>query len=166
MPTDSGRGPGKRSWIRQAQGGNLWISAGSPKTCIPSFPTSLSSLRNLPFPLPLPPFTSRPHFSLPCLPTQPLPYSPVLPMPTARPDHEQWKCFLWEGCPTAIVGFHSKIGCAIEAPRKCKGHWWASRTSNPVKGASTLLGEFDSHALPPFYSQFTIFHDAVSLTCL
>ena len=33
--------------------------------------------------------------------------------------------------------------------RKCQGHWWASRTSNPVWGAKTVPGGFDSHALPP-----------------
>ena len=41
-------------------------------------------------------------------------------------------------------------GRAIQILRKCQGHWWASRTSNPEWGASTLPGGFDSHALPPF----------------
>jgi hypothetical protein len=33
--------------------------------------------------------------------------------------------------------------------RKWKAHWWGSRTSNPVYRAKTLVGGFDSHALPP-----------------
>ena len=35
--------------------------------------------------------------------------------------------------------------------RKCAAHWWGSRTSNPVWGAKTVPGGFDSHALPPFF---------------
>ena len=34
--------------------------------------------------------------------------------------------------------------------RKWKGHWWLSRTSNPVHRVNSLVGGFDSHALPPF----------------
>jgi hypothetical protein len=34
---------------------------------------------------------------------------------------------------------------------KWTGHWWASRTSNPVMGANNVHGGFDSHALPPVY---------------
>ena len=33
---------------------------------------------------------------------------------------------------------------------KCTAHWWGSRTSNPVWGANTVPGGFDSHALPPY----------------
>ena len=33
---------------------------------------------------------------------------------------------------------------------KRKGHWWPSRTSNPVCGVKSLAGGFDSHALPPY----------------
>ncbi len=35
--------------------------------------------------------------------------------------------------------------------RKWTAHWWGSRTSNPVWGARTVPGGFDSHALPPFF---------------
>lgn len=35
--------------------------------------------------------------------------------------------------------------------RKWTAHWWGSRTSNPVWGANTVPGGFDSHALPPNY---------------
>ena len=35
--------------------------------------------------------------------------------------------------------------------RKWKGHWWPSRTSNPVCRVNSLAGGFDSHALPPSY---------------
>jgi len=38
------------------------------------------------------------------------------------------------------------------------------RASNPVWGANTLPGGFDSHVLPPFYSQFPIFIEDISLT--
>ena len=31
------------------------------------------------------------------------------------------------------------------------GFWWVPRTSNPVWGASSVLGRFDSCALPPFF---------------
>lgn len=31
------------------------------------------------------------------------------------------------------------------------GDWCPSRTSNPVLGAKTTLGGFDSHTFPPFY---------------
>ena len=34
-------------------------------------------------------------------------------------------------------------------PRKWKGRWWPSRTSNPVHWVNSLVGGFDSHALPP-----------------
>jgi hypothetical protein len=37
---------------------------------------------------------------------------------------------------------------------KWKAHWWGSRTSNPVCGANTLVGGFDSHALPPNSSYY------------
>ena len=37
----------------------------------------------------------------------------------------------------------------IQYYRKCTVHWWDSRTSNPVWGAKTVPGGFDSHALPP-----------------
>jgi hypothetical protein len=29
------------------------------------------------------------------------------------------------------------------------GSWWVPRTSNPVSGATSACGGFDSHALPP-----------------
>ena len=29
------------------------------------------------------------------------------------------------------------------------GSWWVPRTSNPVCGATSVAGGFDSHALPP-----------------
>ena len=32
---------------------------------------------------------------------------------------------------------------------KWSGHWWLSRTSNPVWRVNSLSGGFDSHALPP-----------------
>jgi hypothetical protein len=35
------------------------------------------------------------------------------------------------------------------AEGKWKGHWWLSRTSNPVHRVNSLVGGFDSHALPP-----------------
>ena len=38
--------------------------------------------------------------------------------------------------------------------RKCTAHWWGSRTSNPVWGANTVPGGFDSHALPPHFTKF------------
>jgi len=37
----------------------------------------------------------------------------------------------------------------ISILRKWKGRWWLSRTSNPVHRVNSLVGGFDSHALPP-----------------
>jgi hypothetical protein len=34
------------------------------------------------------------------------------------------------------------------------GSWWVPRTSNPVCGATSVAGGFDSHALPPYYFQY------------
>ena len=41
--------------------------------------------------------------------------------------------------------------------RKCAASWCGSRTSNPVWGAYTVPGGFDSHALPPFHTEIIIF---------
>jgi hypothetical protein len=43
----------------------------------------------------------------------------------------------------------------IQKAWKRKGHWWPSRTSNPVHRVKSSVGGFDSHALPPF--DFKIF---------
>ena len=40
--------------------------------------------------------------------------------------------------------------------RKRKGLWWPSRTSNPVYRVNSLVGGFDSHALPPFFALYQI----------
>ena len=39
----------------------------------------------------------------------------------------------------------------LEVLLEADGSWWAPRTSNPVSGATSAWGGFDSHALPPFY---------------
>jgi hypothetical protein len=36
------------------------------------------------------------------------------------------------------------------------GSWWVPRTSNPVCGATSVAGGFDSHALPPIYGFIAI----------
>ena len=36
------------------------------------------------------------------------------------------------------------------------GSWWVPRTSNPVCGASSVAGGFDSHALPPLFPIISI----------
>ncbi len=41
------------------------------------------------------------------------------------------------------------VACKINAG--AHGDWCPSRTSNPVLGARTTLGGFDSHTFPPFY---------------
>jgi hypothetical protein len=39
----------------------------------------------------------------------------------------------------------------LEVLLEADGSWWAPRTSNPVSGATSAWGGFDSHALPPLF---------------
>jgi hypothetical protein len=89
---------------------------------------------------------------------------PEVDGPGQRPDHpsggghssperfSSWTT-LWRGCRRRDFNRSSvAIRIVLLIHWKCQGHWWASRTSNPEWGASTLPGGFDSHALPPIIS--------------
>ena len=49
-----------------------------------------------------------------------------------------------------ILCFNKKRRKTVQNAWKRKGHWWPSRTSNPVHRVKSSVGGFDSHALPPF----------------
>ncbi len=51
-------------------------------------------------------------------------------------------------------------------PRKWKGRWWPSRTSNPVHWVNSLVGGFDSHALPPSKYSAALHRKAIRLISL
>ena len=58
-----------------------------------------------------------------------------------------------------------KYANIVATMRKRIGHWWASRTSNPVCGVRSLAGGFDSHALPPFSLRSFISLLSAALSC-
>jgi hypothetical protein len=49
-------------------------------------------------------------------------------------------------CAQSVCSLSMKV---LYTPVEAVGSWWVPRTSNPVWGASSVLGRFDSCALPP-----------------
>ena len=44
----------------------------------------------------------------------------------------------------------------LRSVAEADGSWWVPRTSNPVWGATSVSGGFDSHALPPILYYFIV----------